>query len=529
MWEHHRGQSFKVTRCFALILLLQTFLYIYAVPAYRQYIVHALPLLAVLSALIARSTHAVLTELYPPWKKMSAMVLGLLPAVLLVTYSLKKILKNKTLFNASSRYTLIQDAVGDIQSVISPGSRVVAGVDKIFLFPESIVRSPLVFMQFKQPPIPQYIKDEQKNDGIVYHKPAQDDAVRLKFDLLARTHFNNFFQNYFVTEYYREMNCAQLVAQFSYPIRHPPPSNGTIKTKFLRIYKTNYNEWPFKNLPVGKTLTPELLDPLFILRQKEFLAKGQIPETRIEEPFLVVNAGPDQFLKIQPDQIKAEVVLDGSQSFSQKEPIMNYLWERSLEHVQKQNLEKVAEGVNPTILLPPGRHVLQLVVQDSEGRCSRDTLFVNIKQDFSDFVNLALKSNGALATANMSNSGLDPNNAINGKKGGAFKDSWASAQSKDAWWQVDLGERSYKIHFLVIHFRDDFKAGNQTNHFEILASNDPEFKSYEKIASREEGGFPQSGFWKAKVDSSEKFRYVRLIKTSNSYTSFSEFEVYAEK
>lgn len=78
--------------------------------------------------------------------------------------------------------------------------------------------------------------------------------------------------------------------------------------------------------------------------------------------------------------------------------------------------------------------------------------------------------------------------------------------------------------FLFISFSNYF-ADASTSNFEIQANNDAEFKSYEIIAERGDEKYPRIRYWKKKIQTDKRYRFILLSKTKPTYTSFVEFEV----
>ncbi len=96
----------------------------------------------------------------------------------------------------------------------------------------------------------------------------------------------------------------------------------------------------------------------------------------------VANAGPDQNVSASYDG-QATVIMDGSGSEDPDGDLLQYRWTWSLSGQTKH-----ASGVRPTILLPAGPHVIQLVVTD--GLTDSDP----------DYVTITVVSTGGRPTAN---------------------------------------------------------------------------------------------------------------------------------
>lgn len=99
-----------------------------------------------------------------------------------------------------------------------------------------------------------------------------------------------------------------------------------------------------------------------------------------------------------------------------------------------------------------------------------------------------------------------------------------------AWWQVDLGE-AYEIDRIEIDARKGYNQQTSRRYFEVLASNDPDFSDGgKKIAGatkRAETGdaYDSESTWRADVEDSGKYRYVRVRKTINEYIYLPEIRV----
>jgi hypothetical protein len=517
--------DFAVHRYFLLIFFQFVFIYIYAVPAYRQYLVHALPLLAMLIPLSLKGLFEWVDRLFrlaPQFYR--GLVVALI--IILVIPSFQNIQERRTLWHSLKNTTLIQDAVSDLQSVIPPGSRVATTHSELFLFPEQIVRTVHSFQQFKQLPIPDYIIEEQKADGLLDYNYAWYTEARLKNELNTRLHFMRFLPNYFVissvpgVSFYHTNNCSRLVGKFKYKADSWPDLFQTPHDEIgMRVYKTNYNEWPFKRYAPGTILLPSFSDPITAIRYRKLLHQGKEQKIVIPEPELISKAHAVSQIPISIEKTDTEVELDGSASVALKGEIVEYRWEN-------MSYQQIAKGKKTKTRLPPGDHTILLRVINSQGLCSLDTVKIKIFHKTQNMYNFALKTNGGSASARATHFQLSPNNAIDGKIDGGFNESWISETSSTAWWQVDLGGKPQKFDYILVHFRDDYLVDDQTNHIVIRASNDPEFNQYETLASRGDDKYPHSGLWKIPITTETPYRYLRVVKNKNSYTSIVEFQVF---
>lgn len=111
---------------------------------------------------------------------------------------------------------------------------------------------------------------------------------------------------------------------------------------------------------------------------------------------------------------------------------------------------------------------------------------------------------------------------------GAASIGWAAeAIDNDfskAWWQVDLGDM-YEIDRIEVDSRNNVDQNTSRRHFEILASNDPEFKDGGKRIALCDSEFAYRTTWKADISDSEKYRYIRVRKTNNEYMYLAEIRV----
>jgi hypothetical protein len=114
---------------------------------------------------------------------------------------------------------------------------------------------------------------------------------------------------------------------------------------------------------------------------------------------------------------------------------------------------------------------------------------------------------------------------------GKLNTDWTSSEegADRAWWQVDL-ETPVKISGLEIGFlmRPDEPLGRRK--FEVQASNDPAFTTPTVLATAPEAPIPHGKRWSAEISTSEKFRYLRVIKTQpGERLSLAEVRVYSDQ
>jgi hypothetical protein len=66
--------------------------------------------------------------------------------------------------------------------------------------------------------------------------------------------------------------------------------------------------------------------------------------------------------------------------------------------------------------------------------------------------------------------------------------------------------------------------------FEVQASNDPAFTTLTVLATAPEAPIPHGKRWSAEISASEKFRYLRVIKTQpGERLSLAEVRVYGDQ
>jgi 4-amino-4-deoxy-L-arabinose transferase-like glycosyltransferase len=526
--ERKKGPAFRPARLLLLLLLQFLFLYVYGLPAYRQYIVHALPLLGLLLAAGLRGCVQAAASLENRLERPAKLALGGALALALAIPAAGALASGKTLFTAPKRYTLVQDAIRDFSSVIPKGSRVICSAGEIFLFPESQARSELVLLQFIQPPPEDMLLDEEAEDGIISN-PAwySARADQLRFVRNARSHFLRFLPDFITARDYAILNCATPAAEFHYSIRFAPPAKQDPQERKITVWKTNFNEFPFHQVPVGARLYPSFSDPVSAMRYREFLMAGTPRPVVKESPVLRADAGPDLEVPIPLDSETAEAVLDGSRSWSTDGGIISYEWEGPWKDEPTVYASKVlAEGVKVRRVFGLGEETLYLKVSDAKGRTSRDALKIRAFYDTSGLVNYAASESGGNATSRGVYSGLDPANAVDGRTGGTFAESWTSNPDPDSYLQIDLGAPR-QVRAVLVHFRTDYKDASQTSGILLLASNDPEFATREQVGERpDDATYPRAGLWKALVSAPAPFRYIRLVKSTDSLTSLEEVEVY---
>jgi hypothetical protein len=84
----------------------------------------------------------------------------------------------------------------------------------------------------------------------------------------------------------------------------------------------------------------------------------------------VANAGPDQTVEDTDDNGFEWIDLDGSQSTDPDGTIVSYVW--------TEDGNQIAMGVNPTVELSVGTHIITLTVTDDDGATDTDTVIITV-------------------------------------------------------------------------------------------------------------------------------------------------------
>jgi hypothetical protein len=148
-----------------------------------------------------------------------------------------------------------------------------------------------------------------------------------------------------------------------------------------------------------------IMDQAFDINDNgQIICNGSNPEgkggafilTPIPEP--IANAGNDITAYADWTE-KVLVTLDGSESSDEDGDALTYLWTWSINGVDYE-----AEGVNPTIELPVGEHIITLVVNDGQADSQPDELTVTVTAMLNAKLNLVpkvinRKSNGGIIMA----------------------------------------------------------------------------------------------------------------------------------
>jgi hypothetical protein len=289
--------------------------------------------------------------------------------------------------------------------------------------------------------------------------------------------------------------------------------------------------------PNSYNVTQEQYDQLIMkVREKQLSRNPLVPyyQHNFEKvPQLTAIAGPD--LTVQEEQFseKATVTLDGSQSYLNKGEITVYQWWRENQ--------LLAETPQASVELPIGEWEVTLIVKNKFRNRGTDVKKIMVFPNETGLVNRALAANGGIASTNGSLPfiGVGPSKAIDGNTRCFFKPGEAQKQGEDCWinkaptkdyyWQVDLGETPAHIRRIMIHFRKGFESAEQTNHLVLSGSAHHDFKQFEVLGTRQDEPYPKSGSWILSLPETKNYRYIRISKTKDTYTSFAEVEVWCEK
>lgn len=89
---------------------------------------------------------------------------------------------------------------------------------------------------------------------------------------------------------------------------------------------------------------------------------------------------------------------------------------------------------------------------------------------------------------------------------GAWKDDTSYLENKKPWVKFEL-DRSYNLDEIIVSFDPNVLKTEETSGFEILASNDIDFKEYDVIRTV---GTPEKDINRYKVDTETKYRYIMI-------------------
>lgn len=104
---------------------------------------------------------------------------------------------------------------------------------------------------------------------------------------------------------------------------------------------------------------------------------------------------------------------------------------------------------------------------------------------------------------------------------------WAPNGKAPHWWQVDL-EQPYEIDRVEIDARLGYDQSQTRNNFQVLGSDDPDFKTYKRLASWGAEPFEYEGTAVLKIKDSGKYRYIRIEKTNSDYFYLADVRIINE-
>ncbi|HHW00653.1 MAG TPA: hypothetical protein GXX36_14035 [Clostridiaceae bacterium] len=104
-------------------------------------------------------------------------------------------------------------------------------------------------------------------------------------------------------------------------------------------------------------------------------------------------------------------------------------------------------------------------------------------------------------------------------------DTIYNLNAPEAWIQIDLGSE-YIIERVEIEDRKNNNWHGERQNFEILASNDPNFKTYDVLGGVGAEPFADETTWQLNVTEKRAYRYIRYQKTEKIYTYVSEIRVF---
>jgi hypothetical protein len=176
----------------------------------------------------------------------------------------------------------------------------------------------------------------------------------------------------------------------------------------------------------------------------------------------------------------------------------------------------------PVAFSEPGNYVLRLTADDMDAQSSDEIAIEVLPGDKGNDLASGRPTEAYTASA-FQNDHVNPPRAFDGDPG-TF---WYPGFPGKGWLQVDLGHPA-DIRRVEMAVRKDEDHDHSRKDFEILASNDPEFKSFVTIAQQGLDPDPnRGGVFSANFDGrGAKYRYVRWWKRQPYDGVVSEFRVY---
>jgi hypothetical protein len=272
------------------------------------------------------------------------------------------------------------------------------------------------------------------------------------------------------------------------------------------------------------------------VKQQQLARNPLIPNYRHDSgkiPQITAIAGPDITVQEERFSEKATVSLDASKSQIDSGEITVYQW--WLEN------RLISESEKTSVQLPIGEWEVKLIVKNKFRNRGTDTQKITVTPNATGLINRALAAHGGVASSNGSLPfpGVNPFRAIDGSTRCLFEpgkvqkpgeDCWITKYpKKDFYWQVDLGIKPANIKRIILYFRKGFEAAEQTNNLIISGSAQSNFKNSEVLGTRLNEPYPQLGSWILSLPETKNYRYIRISKTLDTYTSLAEVEVFCEK
>jgi chitodextrinase len=164
----------------------------------------------------------------------------------------------------------------------------------------------------------------------------------------------------------------------------------------------------------------------------------------------------------------------------------------------------------------PGTAVIKVTAED---RLTTKTYTLHF------VINESLGGTATASTINNASADFAPSKAFDQNN----STMWAS-ETTDIdpmpWWQLDLGEAK-SIIYLELQTSTWNDVHETRRNFEVQASNTADFTTYTVLAAQGGTTLPYKHVWKAEVDGSTPYRYVRVAKTASERMFIGEFRAYS--
>lgn len=175
-----------------------------------------------------------------------------------------------------------------------------------------------------------------------------------------------------------------------------------------------------------------------------------------------------------------------------------------------------ARGKEVALELPVGESIVFLAVS-APGRVEYFRLAVRVHDNLSVLKNLALN-----ARASSNDPSSNPALAVDGRTGGASLAEvwWSTRQSRELYWQADLGAPA-RVQAVEVFFREDFREAPQVSNLVVLGANRADFSDAEVIGRRGREPFPEDRRWVSYVPGGP-YRYLRVARQDDDYLVLAE-------